>query len=240
MKYLSEFKVSASQTDSGVGISVLGVCGIIQDNVCAFFAEFGKDNVVLKRDYGAVWVFVKNRFKKFSVAYWNETVTVESFISKRTSATLIVDTVVKKKDGNIAYYARTEACVLDLNEQRIRRISSIDLPENLEVYPPVIGLEFTRWNADDLNDLYEFTVPSTSIDYCFHLNNVEYLRFILNTVSAEYNRKFVPVDVEIHYVDQSKENEKLKIKGIRNGAEDRYEVINGDRVSARCRILRAE
>ena len=238
MKYVSKFKVGASQTDSGVGISVLGVCSIIQDNVCAFFAEFGKDNVSLKRDYGAVWVFVKNRIVKRAVAFWNETITVESFISKRTSATVVVDTVIRKDDGEVAYYARTESCVIDVKEQRIRRISSVELPEETGVYPSESGLEFTRWEEDGEKELYSFIVPSTSIDYCYHLNNVEYLRFILNAVSAEYNGKHVPTDVEIHYVSQSREGETLTVYGDAGGNFDRYQVVNGGKVSARCRILR--
>ena len=75
MKYINKTRVTASQTDAGIGLSVLGAAQIIQDNVCAFFACFKKDNIALKTGYNSVWVFVKNKFKRLAVAEWNEEIT---------------------------------------------------------------------------------------------------------------------------------------------------------------------
>lgn len=236
MRFITETRVTATQTDSGEGMSVLGAAGVIQDNVCAFFATVGKDNVALRRDYGAAWMFVKNRFVKYAVAHWNDEITVESFISSRTAATIIVDTAIKLKGGDMVYYARTEMCVIDLTIGRIKRISSVDLPEEMGVYASEKDVEFTRMDFAGLKELYSFTVPSTSIDYCNHLNNVEYLRFILNTATAEYGRVHIPIDVEIRYVSQSKEGDEVKIFGTQDG--ECYEVVNGGNISAKCRIIR--
>ena len=238
MIYTENFKITASMTDMGEGVSILGIAQIIQDNVSAFFSRYGKDNVSLKRDYNSVWVIVKNRFKKLDVAYWNERVTAKSFITKRTSATVIIDTEIIKEDGTVAVVARTEMCVISLDTQRIVRIEKVGLSEEIGVYPTNADFEFSRFEFSDLKDIYSFTVPSTSIDFCNHFNNVEYLRFILNTVPVNYGLTHVVKDLEIHYVNQSREGDSLNILSKREGVEDYYEVINGDKVAVRCKTVR--
>ena len=241
MKYINKTRVTASQTDAGIGLSVLGAAQIIQDNVCAFFACFKKDNVALKTGYNAVWVFVKNKFKRLDIAEWNEEITVESFITARTSATIIVDTAIRKSNGRTAVYARTEMCVINLSTQRICRISSVELEEDIPVYPSENGFGFCRIGAEELSvvrEKYSFYVPSTSIDYCMHLNNVEYLRFILNAVSVDYAINHVIKEVEIHFACQSREGEKLSVLAANTEDGEIYEVKNGEKTAVKCKILR--
>ena len=238
MKYVYKTRVTASQTDAGIGISTLGIAQVVQDNVCAFFACFNKDNVCLKRDYNSVWVFVKNRFKKTAIAYWNTEITVESYISKRSAALLIVDTVIKNSDGKVAVFARTEMCAVDLASGRIRRISSVGFPEDVEVYPSEADFEFNRFTFGGLKEKYSFTVPSTSVDYCMHLNNVESLRFILNTVPVSYGVLHPVRDVEIHFISQSREGDVLSVLAGRDETAEIFEIKNGENIAARCRIIR--
>ena len=238
MKYVYKARVTASQTDAGIGISTLGIAQVVQDNVCAFFACFNKDNVCLKRDYNSVWVFVKNKFKKTAIAYWNTEITVESYITKRSAALLIVDTVIKNPDGAVAVFARTEICAVDLSDGRIRRISSVDFPEDVRVYPSETDFEFSRFAGSGLKEKYSFTVPSTSVDYCMHLNNVECLRFILNSVPVSYGVTHPVREAEIHFISQSREGDTLSVLAGRDKDADIFEIKKGENVTARCKIIR--
>ena len=238
MKYSNKLRVPFSQTGVSDGISVIGAAQIIEDSVCAFFAAFGKDNATLKKEYGALWVFVKNKFQRRAFTTWNEEITVESYLTVKTAATVVVDTAVKNSEGEIAVAARTELCVVDLGNKRIRRISSVDFPENIAVYDSVFGFEFNRFELTRLEKKYGFTVPSTSIDLCGHLNNVEYLRFVLNATSAE-TEIFRPVrEIEINFVAQACEGEKLTLFGGECGANEFFEIKSGEMSVARCRVFR--
>ena len=236
MKYSNKFRIPFSQTGVTDGISVIGAAQIVEDSVCAFFASFGKDNFTVSKRYGAMWVFVRNKFRRYAFAGWNEEISVMSYVTEKTAAKVIVDTQAKNAKGETVLSARTELCVIDIAAQRIRRVASVDFPENIGIYPSVAGFDFTRPETPALKENYRFIVPSTSIDLCGHLNNVEYLRFILNTATAEYGRAHIPIDVEIRYVSQSKEGDEVKIFGTQDG--ECYEVVNGGNISAKCRIIR--
>lgn len=237
MKYVYKMRVPFSQTGAGEGISVIGAAQIIEDNVCAFFASFGKDNVSLSTDFGAAWVFVKNKFQRRAPARWNEEITVESYFTEITKANVVVDTVIKNSEGEVAIYARSFACVVDLKSFKIRRISSVEFPENMEVYPSLAGFDFTRFSGESLSLIDEFTVPSTSIDGCRHLNNVEYLRFILSTAPVALELENPVFETEIYYVNQALEGERIKIFSGR-GESEVYELKSGEKLVAKCYVKR--
>lgn len=239
MKYVHKTRVPFSQTGAGEGLSVIGAAQIVEDSVCAFFASFGKDNVSLSTNYNAVWVFVKNKFQMRAVARWNEEITVETYFTEITKVTAVVDTVIKKASGEIAVFARSESCVVDFSSFKIRRISSVEFPENMAVYPSAAGFDFTRFSGENLSKIYKFTVPSTSIDGCRHLNNVEYLRFILNTFSVSQELEHPVFETEIHYVNQALEGEEITIF-CDKGDSGIFELKNGEKLVAKCKITRKQ
>lgn len=238
MKYLFKTRIPFSQMGIYDDLSVIGAAQIIEDNVCAFFASFGKDNVSLRLQYNALWMFVKNKFQKRAHVSWNEEISVESYITAKTAATVVVDTVVRNSKGEIAVMARTETCVIDLATQRIRRVSSVDFPEDIEIYDSAAGFEFTRFEKSALSEKYGFNVPSTSIDFCKHLNNVEYLRFILNNTSVEEELARPVRETELNFVNQARENEYLTVLSGETDGYEIYEIRNGEKVVVRCRISR--
>ena len=238
MKYVFNTRVPFSQTGVKEGLSVIGAAQIIEDSVCAFFASLGKDNATLYNKYNAMWVFVRNKFQKRALANWNEEITVESFFTKTTAATVVVDTVVKNFKGETALVARTELCVINLDTQRICRIALVDFPADIKVYESDAGFDFIRFPAVALREEYKFNVPSTSIDSCMHLNNVEYLRFILNASSVEREIENPVRETEINFVAQARENELLTVFGGANEENEIYEIRSGEKVVLRCQISR--
>ena len=238
MKYVYKTRVPFSQTGAGEGFSVIGAAQMIEDSVCAFFAAIGKDNVSLAAKYNAVWVFVKNKFQRRAIAKWNEEITVESYFTAVTKATVVVDTVIKNSKGEISVAARSEACVIDRRSFKILRVSSVDFPENVPVYASEAGFDFTRFNVENSIKIGKFTVPSTSIDACRHLNNVEYLRFILNTVPTARETLNPVFETEISYVNQAREDEEIAIFFKKDDKSEFYELKNGDKTVAKCNIKR--
>lgn len=238
-KFVNTIRVPFSDTGVGKGFSVIGAARIIEDNVCSFFASFGRDSASIKAKYNAVWVFVKNKFRIKPVVCWNEQVTVESYFTQTSAATVVVDTAVFNASGEVAVSARTEICAMDIVSQRIRRISSLEMPE-VTVYESEAGFSFTRFDTDGLNKIYAFTVPSTSIDCCMHMNNVEYLRFIFNSSSVEKELKNPVRETEIRFVNQSREGDELTLFGGTDGNKEVFVLKNGDKTVVKCGVLRSE
>ena len=238
MKYSNKFRIPFSQTGVTDGISVIGAAQIVEDSVCAFFASFGKDNFTVSKRYGAMWVFVRNKFRRYAFAGWNEEISVMSYVTEKTAAKVIVDTQAKNAKGETVLSARTELCVIDIAAQRIRRVASVDFPENIGIYPSVAGFDFTRPETPALKENYRFIVPSTSIDLCGHLNNAEYFRFILNATGAEKEIARPVSDAEINFVSQAREGEELTVYCGESAAGEFYELKSGEKTVARCVLSR--
>nr|MBO4517984.1 hypothetical protein [Clostridia bacterium] len=240
MKYLYKTRLPFSLTGVSEGISVIGAAQIIEDSVCAFFAEFGKDSATLSAKYNAVWIFVKNKFRKLAKVLWNEEITVETYFTDRTAATLTADTVVRNSNGEIYLHARTETCVIDRTSRRVRRIASVDFPEDMKIYPSEAGFEFERFDTDGVSPLYGLKVQPTSIDFCMHVNNVEYFRFILDASPVSREISSPVKEAEIHFVNQAREGDNLTVacKETENGTV--YAVSCEERLCVRCRIKRKE
>ena len=231
-------RVPFSATGLTEGLSVVGAAQIIQDNICSFFAEFGKDDVSISKNYNAVWVFVKNKFRKIAVAPWNDVISVQSFITKINMASVIVDTVIKNSKGEKALYARTEVCVIDLSSQRVRRISSVEFPADIPVYAPEAEFDFERFDTEGCTPVYNSAATSTSIDFCKHVNNVEYFRFILNAFNSDTEITNPITEAEIHYLNQSREGEMLTVSAKNSESGQVLSVSCGEKTCARCKIKR--
>ena len=238
MKYLYKTRLPFSLTGVSEGISVIGAAQIIEDSVCAFFAEFGKDSATLSAKYNAVWMFVKNKFRKLAKVVWNEEITVETYFTDRTAATLTADTVIRNSLGEICLHARTETCVIDKTSRRVRRIASVDFPEDMKIYPSEAGVEFERFDADGLTALYGRKVPPTAIDFCMHVNNVEYLRFVLDAFPVSLETSSPVREVEIHFINQAREGDSLKVSSKETPNGTVYGISCQERLCARCRIKR--
>ena len=84
--------------------------------------------------------------------------------------------------------------------------------------------------------VHTITVRSTSLDYCYHTNNIEYVRFVLNTYDAEFLKTHEPTGLEIHYLGQSFEGERLDIEKLCREDGDLFRVRrDGSEITA-CKI----
>ena len=67
-------------------------------------------------------------------------------------------------------------------------------------------------------------VRSTNIDFCHHTNNIEYIRFLLNTYTVEQLENSIIKEIEIDYINQSFEGQILDIYKKTVGNKDIFEI----------------
>ena len=234
--YTSRGVVLGSQCDFSSNLSTIGALQIIQDHICIYFGSMGVDEIRLKRDFDAIWVFAKNKVRFLSPLGWDEKYKINCFISSLSSVRMVVDTAIYGKNDELKVYAKTEVCTLDLKSQRIKPIKSI-LTTELETKPSLIELAFDRFDDfEDLQIIKSHTVHSTSIDYCIHTNNIEYIRFVMDTFESKFLQEHPIKELQINYVAQTVENDVLDIS--RNMAQDVcfFEIKHEQTTAVRCKI----
>ena len=98
------------------------------------------------------------------------------------------------------------------------------------------GLDFSRFSKTCGSLTESVTVSSTSLDYCYHTNNIEYVRFMLNTYPVEHFKTHEPAQLEIHYASQSFEGEVLSIMKESDDSGDQFHILRDSQEITSCKI----
>ena len=211
MKLTKRQKIGASMIGSDANLSTVGVFQMIEDAITEFMGELKIDGLTVMKKYNAFWVFAKTHVKILKKLQWGEECTVTAFISSMSLAKLYEDVKVYDGQGNAAIYARVELCALDIATQRIRKIATVGVSETMLSDEETEEIIFGKFPICELPLVEQMKVRSTNIDRFHHTNNVEYIRFIMNTYSTrELETKDIK-EVEIVYCGQSYEDSVLDV-----------------------------
>ena len=204
--------VRSSACDGHCLLSDISVLQLVEDQITEFFGELGIDNIAVRGQYGAFWVFVKNRIELYRRPAWREAFTVSSRLGLRRAAKACVDTVARDEAGQPLFASRVEMCLLDGQSGSIMRLDDIGMTKDTsedEIVPP---LSFERFPKPETQLLEKVRVRTSNLDMSRHTNNVEYLRFIINTMSPAALDSEQLHGMELHYGAQSYADETLDIR----------------------------
>ncbi len=236
MIYEKQQIASSSIIGADAHLSYIGLFDVIEDAITEGMGVLKLDGVTVKRDYNAFWVFTKNKVRLFGTFAWGEKMSVESFVSFLSPAKMIVDTALKNADGALVAYSSCEMCVLDIATGRIRRTSTVGIDETFVVEAPQLQVAFDKIVDDDLPQVDTVTVRSTNVDYSQHCNNVEYLRFLFNTYTAEELQHMSVKEIEVCYVAQSYEGDALTVHKRAEPERDVLSVKKNGATVVKCAV----
>ena len=237
MKLTKELIVNASMLGSGENLSILGCFQIVENVITELMGELKIDGITAKEKYNALWVFTKNRVKMFKSVKWDEKISVTAFLSFKSLVKLNFDAEAKNAAGERIFYARVEACALDKTNYSIRKISTVGVNETILPEPAVADFDFAKFNYAELPLIEQVKIRSTNIDMSHHTNNLEYLRFILNTYSVKDLETKPIKEMEVVYASQSFENDVLNVLKLSENGRDIIVLEKENKPVVKCEIL---
>jgi len=211
MKLVKTDRLAASSCGADVKLSVEGAFRIVEDMVTELMGDQHIDGVTCMREYGGMWVFVRNRIEMPQPLAWMEEYTAVSYISSFSKIRLYIDTVLQKADGSIALKSRLELCAVDLETGKIRKSESVGVGERTPAEDPLFEIAYSKEKParDELID--EITVRSTAIDYCHHTNNVAYVRYFMDQIGVDDLIEHPVRAIEVQYASQTHEGNRLSL-----------------------------
>ena len=236
MIYTKNSYVSGSMCDGKLKLSILAADEIVENAVTELMGDLGIDGIVAMKKYNAMWLIVKNNILFVRRPVWREEFTVRCYISKYSAVKLFIDTIIESKTGDLLLKARTELASIDLENGRIRKAETVGFSTDMAHLIETDGLEFSRFPKTGTELVEQVTVRSTSLDYCYHTNNIEYVRFMLNTYGIEHFKENDPVRLEIHYGSQSFEGEKLNIEKMASEDGDLFRIVRDGTEITACKM----
>lgn len=238
MKLIKEAVIPASICDPNLKLSVKGIFDLVQDYLTDMLGELNIDGVSLRKKYGCVWIFTRNRIQIDRAPDWKERCIAESYISSAKGAKVTVDTVLKDSQSKICIYSRVEMCAIDLKTQRIKRVRDVGVTSDTHVEEPERDIEFSRLKHEGLEDIAALTVQSGDIDFIQHTNNVSYVRFVMNTYTVRQLSEQPVREIEVRYANQTHEGDTLTIRKAVAGEKELFDIVHGDTVAVECEIIR--
>lgn len=216
-------------------LSPEGALKIINNVFTELMGMMNMDGVTVMEKYGVTWVILKNNIHFYKTLKWNEEYSVKAFISNIEKVRSTVDVIIYSK-GEIALYSKIEMCLLDLANQRIRRVSCVGF-DSMEVHQSIIQTDFNKLEFDNLNEIYKTLVKSSDIDFNNHTNNIKYVRYIINTYDLDYLRKNMIKSFEIHYLNQTRYKDELAVFKNSNNNIDDIEIRSNGNTVIKCQIV---
>ena len=226
MKLIKTDRLAASSCGADVKLSVEGAFRIVEDMVTELMGDQHIDGVTCMREYGGMWVFVRNRIEMPQPLAWMDEYTATSYISSFSKIRLYIDTVLQKADGSIALKSRLELCAVDLETGKIRKSESVGVGEKTPAEEPMFEIAYTKEKPVRGDLIDEITVRSADIDYCHHTNNVAYVRYFVNQTGVDELIKHPVRTIEVQYAAQTHEGDKLSV--YRCNSENEAFVIEQD------------
>lgn len=212
-EYKRKFFIGYSNCDRKVNLSVLNSLYLIQDMMTEYFGFLKSDNIILKSENNAIWVLAKTKVHFNKYPKWRDLIEGTVFTTGIKPIRVETEAQFKDKDNNVLFYANQETCVIDLTDRKIRKINTVNYPTGVQIKESINKEKYLRLNTEftEADKVYEQKIHSTDIDFSYHTNNVSYVKYILNSLNSDFIDSHKITDFEIHYINESKEGQKLSI-----------------------------
>jgi acyl-CoA thioesterase FadM len=237
-EYNKEYKIGYSQTNHKLDLGIYDAFNLSQDTVTEYYESFGGDNIVVKEKDNAIWVTTKARANFTKLPKWRDIVKSKSYTTKIKPIRVNTETIFKNINDELLFVIEQEACVIDLDTRKIRKVDTITYPSDMEINQSLINNDFVKLNNEftEKDFVYKQVVSSQDIDYSGHTNNAIYVRYIMNAINVDFFDKNIITDFEIHYISESIEGQTLKVYKKELDSIIDFLIKEGDREIIRARL----
>lgn len=230
INYKQKLKVLSSQIDFEAKTGVVQNFVFVQDNMCEFFKNIDCDGLSMVPTHNCFFVVTKTRLKIMDYARWLDEISLETDIVKSSPARINILTTMKSQEKMIAY-AMQEMCAIDNDTRKMRLLNSTKFPQDINIGNLDLDIAFDKIEADFVGEEYLVgtqKVMFSHLDFYRHVNNVEYVKMMLNTFSMEQIEALTFNDIQINYLHECREHDVLKIYRKSNDYGYDFVINNGD------------
>ncbi len=208
MRKIYEKKMEYGMCDTKALLKLPEIFKMVESGVASFLGLYQKDNLSMKRIYGALWLFTKTIVQIDELPFWDDIVEIEACrVGEPSKITCIIEVFIHSKNASKGIHAWVECCAANIETRKLLRLQSFDFEIPIETATAPV---YTKWSKE-LEEERKMVVLSSYIDFSRHVNNAEYLRIIFEGYSIEELEQMKIKNMEIHYLAESKEKDTLSI-----------------------------
>ncbi len=173
------------------------------------------------REAGVAWMLSRVKVEIRELPRWGETVTLRTWPKGVDRLFALRDFRLSSKTGDVLVLATTCWLLVDLDKGRPRRIESLgvdlefpraehairEVPDKIAV-PPGVSIA------------YEKAITVSELDVNEHVNNAQYVRWVVDCYTAAELHSGHVVSIQMNYLDQVRYGDKV-VMGISKHSEPR-------------------
>lgn len=238
VEYTKNHMVNYTEVNQEGKLDIISSFNLVQNVMTDYFESFKSDNIRLKTKNNAIWVVTKAKMHFYKYPMWREKIFGRGHTTKVKPIRTEMETTFKNDLDELLFSVRQETCVIDLDTRKIRKIETVDYPKDMEEEEALFKDPYQILKDDfSENDfVYSQKVYSSDIDFSRHTNNVSYVKFIVNTLPCKFFEENKVTDIEVHYINETKEWQILKIYKKEKENYLEFLITEGEREVIRARI----
>ncbi len=221
----------ASYCNTQLRLDAYGAMRLFQDIAGEHALDLGVDFNSMLNKSNAFWVVTKIKIRFVQTPHLFEQGLMRTWPLAAKHGVCERCYTLETAEGGCVY-ARSEWVLLDADTHKLRRPESTCYPMHFNYCTELVLEEpylRMRPNIADKKPYMCRKILSTDMDMSQHTNNTQYARFILDCFSSDFFNRREPLELEIHFLKESREGEELSIYKNELSTED-YEFagLNGE------------
>ena len=200
-----KFKITHSLVAPDGLASIHGLAYCMQETAInhADAAKMGYNELILENK---AWVLTRQVIKLFRIPVLNQKITIETWAHGTTETMAIRDFNIMNAEDEVIGISRTSWMMLDLVARRPVRLSR-NLHKKIPLVPGRLmeDLVLDKINVETDEPAREraFQVVYSDLDMNHHVNNINYLRWVLDDFDGQFRDKFRIRTIEMNYLAEA-------------------------------------
>lgn len=217
-----------SDIDPAGTMGIRALATYFQDMTAAYMQDLDRGDDATIARYHTIWMFTHMKLVLARPVQTTARLTLACWGS-RTRTKHIVPMMFEAADGDGALAAaRLDACLFNLDRQRLVTLDDIELDQSFEEdgTPGVDVGRFARIprSLEGMETVFAHRVVYSDLDMAGHMNNLSYLRLILDTRTAQEHAEHPVHEIDLDFRAQCGEGDDLLVYRKAEGEATRYAI----------------
>ncbi|WP_421919940.1 acyl-[acyl-carrier-protein] thioesterase [Marinifilum sp.] len=236
-KFTKTFRIGSFDTDFNGRAKLTSICNYLQEiaGMHADALNWGIDKL-MKQDLS--WVLTRLKVKVLKYPKWTDEISVETWPTGIEGLFGNRDFKIFDRSGNTIILASSSWLIINIKTKRPARPHSIIENAKFENSEKVFETPLQKLITKvDGKPKIKVGVQYSDIDINQHVNNVKYIKWIIDSCPLERLKSESINELEINFLHEAKYNDQLYVYNNCNGdsSESHFEIRNDDDKIEHCR-----
>lgn len=239
-KFTKTFRIGSFDTDFNGRVKLTSICNYLQEiaGMHADALNWGIDKLMQQN---LSWVLTRLKVKVIDYPKWTDEITVETWPTGIEGLFGNRDFRILDKHGNTIILASSSWLIINIKSKRPTRPHSIIDGDKYDNAKKVFETPLQKLNTDvPENPNLTIDVHFSDIDINQHVNNVKYIKWIIDSCPIEKLSSGLIDELEVNFLHEAKYSDQLSIYNNcdnNNDRESHFVIRNNKSNVENCRSI---